>query len=213
MPSAKKKAGKGRASKKVSKKKATRKKEPTKANTIPAGWINQTEAAKLCRVSVTMFQRYGIEPAERRGRYTYYALDDVLDFVEQRGYRKGYDTGLREGKDQTPTDLAEILVRKEEAELKWTLERGEGQRLKNEETRRNLAPVEMLTWALGNLAAQVASILEPLPGKIKRRLPKLTNAEIQVIKREIVKLQNVAAESRLDWDEYSAESSRDPGGN
>lgn len=69
--------------------------------------------------------------------------------------------------------------------------------LKEQQMRGELAPVELLTSALGNLASQVSAILETIPGKLKRSLPQLTATDLDVVKREIVKCLNACADIEL----------------
>ena len=204
MSAAKNKASKRRASKATSKKKTAKKKQAAPAN-VPADWIHQAEAAALCRVSVTMFQRYDLTPAGKQGRYTYYSRDAVLDWIEQRAHKKGFEAGLREGKQAIPDDAGDLLVEQEKARLALTREQAETQRLKNAQMRRELAPVELLTWALGDLAGQVAPLLTPIPGEIKRRIPKITNAELHVMREIIANALNLCAEVKLDFDAYESD--------
>jgi len=203
----------GASRKKSSKKKATKKKA-RKANWArPDDWLIQSEAAELCRVSVTMFQRYELEPIERRGRHTYYTRDQVLDFIDQRAHRKGFEAGLREGKNQAPTDLAGVMAEKEQAELEWTRERAEGQRLKNAQMRKELAPVEMVQWALSQAGSQIAAVMGTIKGKVKRAQPGLTNAALHEIEQLAVETQNIAADIHLDWDDFDASDLADPRSN
>lgn len=164
------------------------------------GELHQTQAAALLGVSVRQFQKYQIEPAARRGRYAYYALPDLLAYAEERARRKGYEAGLRDGR--APESVAELLDAKERAELRLTEERAEYQRLRNAELRRELAPVEILTWALSDLASQIVPILNAIPGDIKRRNPKITAAELHLMREAIAGALNLVAEVRLDFEAY-----------
>ncbi|HSH27989.1 MAG TPA: hypothetical protein VK972_09540 [Wenzhouxiangella sp.] len=211
MATKKKKASNRKASgSKATKKKTAKKKAPGANWTKPADWLTQTEAAALCRVSVTMFQRYELEPAERRGRYTYYTRDQVLDHIEQRAHRKGYESGLRDGKNAAPEDVGDLMEAKERAELDWTRERAEGQRLKNAAMRRELAPVKMVTWAISQAGGQIAAALGTLKGKIKRAQPELSNEALHEIEQVVVECQNAAADINLDWDEFDESDLADP---
>lgn len=166
--------------------------------------LTQMQAAALLGVSVRQFQTYSIEPAAKRGRYTYYALAALVAFAVERARRKGYEAGLREAK--TPENAAELLAAKDLAELRLTEERAEGQRLKNAELRRELVPVELLTWALSDLASQIVPLLTSIPGDMKRRSPKLTNADIHVMRDVIANALNLVAELKLDLDGYEPEA-------
>ena|SRR5690625_2433090 len=213
--SRKKRAAKKRATKKAAVKKKTVKKKvarkpAAKAAPVekdapwvqPANWVLQKEAAELAGVSVQMFQRYGLEPVARRGRCAYYTIDQVLEHRDERAVKRGYEAGLKAAKEAPVEDLADLMLAKEQAELLWTEERAESQRLKNAQTRRELAPVDMLSWALGSLSSQVSAVLEPLPGKIRRRVARLTGTDIDLIRAEVAKAMNACAEIELDWDEY-----------
>lgn len=162
--------------------------------------LTQMQAAALLGVSVRQFQAYQIEPAARRGRYAYYALPALVAYAEERARRKGYEAGLRDGK--VPENAAELQAAQQAAELRLTEERAEYQRLKNAEQRRELAPVEMLTWALSDLASQIVPILNSIPGDIKRRNPRTTNAELHLMREAIAGALNLVAEVRLDFDAY-----------
>lgn len=198
------------AKKKTAKKKATKKKavrrtgadSPPKASEKfkPGRWhVNQQDAAEFCGVRVQVFQRRGIPPAGRHGRSTWYDLREIAKWERDRDRKKGFEEGQRarpEGLDTIAEDTAL-------AELDWTRQKAEGQRLKNAEMRRELARIEMIAWSLGSLASQVSAILGTLPAKIKRSMPKLSSDEIRIIKSEIVKAQNACAkECELDWDEF-----------
>jgi len=74
--------------------------------------------------------------------------------------------------------------------------------LKEQQIRRETAPISVIESALGHVGARIAAILESIPAKVKRRLPKLTASEVEVIKREIIKAQNAAADADTllaDW--------------
>lgn len=66
------------------------------------------------------------------------------------------------------------------------------------EKRRQLAPVVLITEVLAKAGARVSSILEAIPGQVKRRLPDLPATEIEAIQREIAKARNVCAAIRLE---------------
>jgi phage terminase Nu1 subunit (DNA packaging protein) len=211
MAKKKKTASNGRASGSKKTKKKTANKKTSGTNwTKPDDWMTQSQAAALCRVSVTMFQRYELEPAERRGRYTYYTRDQVLDLIEQRAHRKGYEAGLRDGRNSTPDDIGDVLEAKEKAELDYTRERAEGQRLKNAAMRRELAPVQMITWAISNAGSQIGAVLGTLKGKIKRAHPELSTEALHEIEQVAVETQNIATEIRLDWDDFDDADLADP---
>jgi phage terminase Nu1 subunit (DNA packaging protein) len=74
--------------------------------------------------------------------------------------------------------------------------------LKEAQLRKELAPIQLLEMVLGKTCAQISAALEAIPLKVKRMVPKLSNAEVEIIRREIIKCQNIAAESTLNIDEF-----------
>lgn len=173
---------------------------------IQPGWLPKNQMAKALGISVQAFDKWDVEPVAKHGREVFFAVLDVVRFREQRAA----DIERRKWERYVGTDPGDnpeaILLAKEKAELRLTEERAETQRLKNAELRRELAPVEMLTWALGDLASQVVPLLTPIPGEIKRRIPKVTNAELHMMREVIANALNLVAEVRLDFDAYEPES-------
>ncbi|MBB1074480.1 terminase small subunit [Rhodoferax sp. 4810] len=75
--------------------------------------------------------------------------------------------------------------------------------LKEQQLRRELAPIVVLEYALSSLCAQVSAILDSIAPKLKRRLPQLTAADIDIIRSEIAKARNAAATIELEFDSGS----------
>jgi len=186
---------------KQTKKKTVRKKTGHTNWTRPDGWVTQQEAAQLSGVSVQMFQRYGLEPVERRGRSTYYTADQVLQHRDERAYRKGFEAGFREGKESAPEDVAGLITSQARADLRLTEERAETQALKNAQLRRELIPVQVVSMVLAKIGAQISGALDPLAGQLKRRIPSMTTADIHVVKEQVAKCKNLAAAASIDdWE-------------
>lgn len=61
-----------------------------------------------------------------------------------------------------------------------------------------VAPHEILTDALSKTCTQIAAIFDALPLNLKRANPNLTASDIDIVKTEIAKVRNLAAESKLD---------------
>ncbi len=171
--------------------------------------VNATEAAKLCRVSAAMFSRYEIQQHSKAGRQVFYRVDDILDFIEDRSKKKAYQEGFRDGKKAIPDDVSDVTLRREQAELALKEEQAETQRLKNEQTRRETARVDLLTFALAKACAQAVATLDALPGNLKRSLPSLGASEIEIARREVAKCCNAIAEAEIDLDDYSGDGADD----
>lgn len=155
-------------------------------------WLNQREMAKSCGISVQAFTAWGVEPAATIGTEVFYTVDDVL---ENRLAKQAAKFKAAEPESPAAEDL-------DKEKLRLTREQRIGQELKNAQTRRDLAPVPLIDWTLSKVGAQIASILEALPLKVKRMLPRLTATEVEHIRREVVKAQNAAARVTVDLYEY-----------
>lgn len=134
--------------------------------------------------------------------------DDPLEPVEPGGHGKPalYD----------PADVVEWAIRQELAKLqeeaghddfidyhheKARLTRAQADReeIRLKEDRRQVARVELLTYAISNFASQAAAIFETLPGRIYRIRPDLSSTDIDEVRAEVVNLQNLVSEIELDW--------------
>jgi len=163
--------------------------------------MNQTDAAAWVGVSVTMFRQYQVEPHARRGREVYYSEGSLKELIRKQAYDRGYKAGV----SATPVDAADLLTAQARAELRLTEERGETQSLKNAQLRRELIPVQVISMVLAKIGSQISGALDPLPGALKRRVAKLTTADIHTVKEVIAKCKNTAAAATVDWDEFDIE--------
>lgn len=207
------------AKKKTAKKKATKKKAlrrkgadspPKRAPEFkPGRWhVNQKDAADFCGVAIQVFQRRGIHPAGKFGRSTYYDLREISRWERERDRRQAFEEGQR----SRPAELDTIAEHTALAELDWTREKAEGQRLKNAAMRRELAPVKMVTWAISQAGGRIAAALGTIKGKVKRAQPELGNEALHEIEQIVVECQNTAADIKLDWDEFDESDLADPRG-
>lgn len=74
-------------------------------------------------------------------------------------------------------------------------------RLKEQQLLGELAPISVLEWTLSSVCNQIGAVLETLPAKLKRRLPQLNAADLEIIRKEVAKTRNAAAAVRLDLGE------------
>lgn len=162
---------------------------------LQLGWLTQEQMAASCDISKAGFQNWGVDPVEKIGRYTYYRVADVL--VNRLANQKERLQKTAESVSDQELTRAEL-----EAKLRLTVARREWQELKNAQMRKELAPVHIIQWTLGKAASQISAILDALPMQLKKRNPKLTASNIELIKREIIKTQNAAAQITIDFDEY-----------
>jgi phage terminase Nu1 subunit (DNA packaging protein) len=126
--------------------------------------------------------------------------------------------GPQQAAGYDPRDVVEWAIRRELEKLqqaaghdeaidyaheraRLTRAQADREELRVRELRRELADVRLVSYAIANFGSQARAILETLPGKIKRLQPKLTASDIEQVKREIVKIQNAAADITIDWSE------------
>jgi phage terminase Nu1 subunit (DNA packaging protein) len=191
--------------KRVAKKKTAAKPAPAERFEVQRHWLNKREMAAALGISVQAFDRWGVKPVAQRHRFgeAFYSVRDVLDNRLELERKKHERAAAN-------LDASDLLLEKERAELEWTQERAEGQRLKNAALRRELAPVSMVQWAISQAGSQIAAVLGTLKGKVKRAQPSLSNAALHEIEQIAVECQNTAADVRLDWDDFDESDLRDP---
>ena len=159
-------------------------------------WLNKKQMAASCNISTQAFDKWGVQPVSRIGRESFYTVSDVLLNREQKLLDQMGGHNNPEG-DQEFIDKDFEYARKLRADA-------DAQEMKNAVTRRELAPVDLLEWALASIAEQINSILDSIPLKLKKRVPHLKAAELEIAKREIIKAQNAASKSQLPWDQLEA---------
>lgn len=152
----------------------------------------RTMAASL-GISVKSFQAWNVEPVARIGRESFFDAASVL----RNRLAKQQDRA----KAATPEPSPDALDADRERTLLTRVQR-EGQELKNAQLRRELAPISLIEWTLGKVGNQIGAVLDSIPLKVKKVVPRLTAVEVEHIKREVVKAQNAAARIAVDLDEY-----------
>lgn len=161
--------------------------------------INKEQAAYMLGVDVRTLTAYQnrkrdplpIKKKGKRGTANHYDPREILEWKIRQ----------RVGEVAPPSGREFIDFDQENARL--TKEKADGAALKNAQLRRELVPIDAVVWAMSKAGKQIASILETIPGKVKRRVPRLNATEVEIIKREVIKAQNVAAHVSVDLDEYA----------
>lgn len=119
----------------------------------------------------------------------------------------GYISNLREQaagrKGAAQTDSGLDLV-SERARL--AKEQADKVALHNAVTRKEYAPVGIISMVLADGARQIVSIMETLPKRIKQRYPAIPAEAMDVIRTSIVDVRNAAANIELDLDAMLAET-------
>lgn len=150
-------------------------------------WLNKAQTARSLGISTQAFDKWGVEPVAKIGRENFYLLRDVLD------NRLEHMASRQPASAIDPEDY-------EAQRTRLTKEQADQLEMKNAVTRREQAPVQLLEWALAEMAQRISAVLGAIPSKIKKRVPSLTAAEMTNITREIIKAQNAASKSELPWD-------------
>lgn len=163
------------------------------------GWITKNEMVASCGITPTAFDKWGIEPVARIGRNVYFRVADV---IANRLARQAMNDAAKAGKKQADGDSTSLLVQGELEKVLLTREQRIGQELKNAQTRREVAPVAVIEWALSRIGGQIAAHLESIPLNVKKLNPSLPARAIEDVKREVVKAQNMAARVTVNLDEY-----------
>lgn len=198
------------AKKKTAKKRAAKKKTAAKPAAaedfkVERHWLNKSEMATALGISVQAFDKWGVKPVAQRHQFgeAFFSVRDVLN------NRMEWQRAKLEPQAQD-LDPSGLILEKERAELEWTEARAEGQRLKNAAMKRELAPVAMVQWAISQAGSQIAAVLGTLKGRLKRAQPSLTNTALHELEQIAVEVQNVAADVRLDWDDFDLSDLSDP---
>lgn len=192
----KKSAAKKAPAKPRSKKAAsTPAKKPAAAPKQKRYWMTQQDMAAAHGISVQAFVKWGVEPCAKIGRHAFYLAGDVTQ------NRLAHQAAKLQ-KECAPVTDAELTRSEREEKLRLTKAQAEGQEIKNAQLRKELAPVDVIEWVVGRAGAQISAILDATPLQLKKRNPKLTASDIEIIRREIAKAQNAAAQMTVDLDEY-----------
>ena len=153
-----------------------------------AFWLNKTQMSKALGISTQAFDKWGVDPVGKVGRETFFLVanlvDNRLEYHNQKHPTRKFD----------PKEFVAQRTRLTKAQA-------DAQEMKNAVMRRELAPVELLEMALATMSAQVSSILQSIPARVKKRVPSLTATQLGHISREITKAQNAASKAELPWDD------------
>lgn len=144
------------------------------------------EAAAHVFLSLSQFdflRRQGSIP-QPRGRAGY-VLDDV---------RRAYIETLRTAKTQEPETAPPEMDARQEIEQ----EKLEKLRVDNALRRRELAPIAVLETYAERIGAVIHSQFEALAGQVKKRIPHLRAAEVNIIRGELSKTANAIADFKVD---------------
>jgi len=159
-------------------------------NEIQPYWLNNNNAAKSCGVTLKTFNQWGVAPCAIIGRSKYFLISDI---IESR-----VDRAIQTMKKKPGMGSSEAKEAMDAAKLSEINEKTEMLALKNAVMRKESAPIAVLETALGRACSQIAATLDSIPVMVKRRCPKLNATDLAIVKEEIIKCQNIAADTTID---------------
>ncbi|WP_410952330.1 terminase small subunit [Pseudomonas sp. S1(2024)] len=115
-------------------------------------WLNKKRMAESLGISVQAFDKWGVEPVAKIGRESFY---DVRSVVANRLQHQSGKQQLG-GEDIDPLVEQKLLQER----LRLTREQADAQAMRNEVKRRNLVPVEFVTFALSRITSLIGSRLQ-----------------------------------------------------
>jgi phage terminase Nu1 subunit (DNA packaging protein) len=160
--------------------------------------LNKRQMCASLGISTTAFDRYCIKPDLVVGRVNYYLARQVVDNRIEAERKR-----LCRKRPAAPKELGDLNPIAEKARL--DKERADMQALKNAILLGKYLPMEAATFIFSKIGGDISSVLETIPAKIKRCLPTLPAREIDLIRLEVARAQNMAAAVDNALDEYIEE--------
>jgi phage terminase Nu1 subunit (DNA packaging protein) len=146
--------------------------------------LNKSDMASSLGISVQAFDKWGVKPAERRGREVLFDVRSVVDNRVEHQSRKLQPTQQGDDDDGVNIDFE-----------RWRLVRAnaDAAELANEKKRREVVETAFCTFVLSKVSAEISSILDGIPLSMQRRFPELENRHIEFLKGDVIKAMNKAA--------------------
>ncbi|MCS2152384.1 terminase small subunit [Scandinavium goeteborgense] len=143
--------------------------------------LNKRDMAASIGISVQAFDKWGVEPVERRGREVFY---DVRVVLEQDRKKRSQQSPEEDGED---LDKKLLLAR-----ISLTEEQASAQRLKNLKDEKLVVDTAFCSFALSRLANDIASILDGIPLSMQRRFSDMEKSQLDYLKTQVAKTMNLA---------------------
>lgn len=145
--------------------------------------LNKKNMAKSCKVGVTAFDKWGVEPVQRVGREALYDVASVVSNRVENELSKIIDQG---------GDIDDVELLK--ARIRLTNAQADSQELKNARETGEVIDTAFATYALAKLAAEISSIMDSLPLTISRKFPDMDRRYSDAIKVEVNRAVSRASE-------------------
>lgn len=136
--------------------------------------LNKKNMAKSCKVGVTAFDKWGVEPVQRIGREAFYDVASVVSNRVENELSKIMDRG---------GDIDDVELLK--ARIRLTNAQADAQELKNARETGEVIDTAFASYALAKLAAEIGSIMDSLPLTINRKFPDMEPRYSNAIKVEV----------------------------
>ncbi len=149
-------------------------------------WLNKTRMAESLGISVTAFDKWGVEPVAKIGRESFYDTRAVV------ANRLQHQAGKQQPGETDKDPLVEYKTSVER--LRLTKEQADAQEMRNEVKRRHLVPADFITFAFGRLCGLIGSTLDTVHTKVKRKHPDIDSRHLEALQREVAVTRNEAAQ-------------------
>ncbi|USD19799.1 terminase small subunit [Microbulbifer variabilis] len=159
---------------------------------VPDYWLNKRQVCDSLGITATAFDKWKVEPTARQGNKNYYTVRSLLDNREEALVRKM--------QLERPAQSSDKLDPIHEG-ARLSKQRADKLELENEIARGKQLPIGIQGLVLSKIADRMAAALDAIPGKIKRKEPGLSASSLDLVRREIVKAQNAAADVSKYLDE------------
>lgn len=145
--------------------------------------LNKSDMASSLGISVQAFDKWGVQPVEKRGREVFFDVRSVVNNRIEHQSRK-----LQPSQDDEDDGINIYYER-------WRLTRAnaDAAELANEKKRREVVETTFCTFVLSKMAAEISSIFDGIPLSIQRQFPELENRHIEFLKGNVIKAMNKAA--------------------
>lgn len=143
--------------------------------------LNKSEMAASLGISVQAFDKWGVQPAERRGREALFDVRSVVDNRVEHARKK-----QQPGKDDDEENI-------DAERLRLIRAQADAAEMANEKKRNEVIEASFCTFVLSKIAAEISSIMDSVPLSMRRRFPELETRHIEYLKSDVIKAMNKAA--------------------
>jgi len=161
-------------------------------------WINRKNVIALLQITGQSFDAWKVQPKGKFGREIFFDLSEV---IANRVAHKEAQIKIKYGAVADTEDQG-LKLNPIDEQAKLNREKRIGQQLANDQKMGNVFPIVAAEYVFSRMGAEIAAILESLPAKIKRTMPKMTATTVNEIKKEIAKARNSAVSVNEKFDEF-----------